>query len=183
MEFTPLSFPLKDGRTAVLRSVCGTDAAAMIRLLVDTAAETDFLLGYPEERSCMSVEDEAHFLDAQQASPDALMLLCEVDGQIAGNCCLTFSHRLKIAHRAEVAIALRKAYWGQGIGTRMFEVMLAQAQQRPGVLQVDLDVIEGNSRARALYEKMGFRVVGVRPDAIRLKDGTLLNEYTMMLKL
>lgn len=32
MEFTPLSFPLKDGRTAVLRSVCGTDAAAMIRL-------------------------------------------------------------------------------------------------------------------------------------------------------
>ena len=50
-------------------------------------------------------------------------------------------------------------------------------------MQIELEFIEGNTRARALYEKMGFRVCGVRPDAIRLKDGTLLNEYIMIKKL
>ena len=40
--------------------------------------------------------------------------------------------------------------------------------------------MKGNTRARALYEKMGFRLTGVTPNAIRLKDGTLLNEYAMV---
>ena len=34
-----------------------------------------------------------------------------------------------------------------------------------------------------LYEKFGFRIAGILPDAIRLKDGTLLNEYRMVKKL
>ena len=50
-------------------------------------------------------------------------------------------------------------------------------------MQMELEFAEGNSRARALYEKMGFRIAGLRPDAIRLKDGTLLNEYIMVRKM
>ena len=34
-----------------------------------------------------------------------------------------------------------------------------------------------------LYEKMGFRITGVKPDAIRLKDGTFVNEYMMVKKM
>ena len=45
---------------------------------------------------------------------------------------------------------------------------------------MELDFVEGSTRARALYEKMGFRITGVKPNAIRLKDGTLLNEYSMV---
>ena len=30
---------------------------------------------------------------------------------------------------------------------------------------------------------MGFRITGVKPDAIRLKDGTFLNEYMMQKRL
>ena len=48
---------------------------------------------------------------------------------------------------------------------------------------MELDFVEGNTRARALYEKMGFRITGVRPDAIRLRDGTMLNEYSMIKRL
>ena len=64
----------------------------------------------------------------------------------------------------------------------MFEEMFRIARERNGVRQIELDFIEGNSRARHLYEKMGFRITGVKPDAIRTKDGTFINEY-MMLKL
>ncbi len=45
------------------------------------------------------------------------------------------------------------------------------------------DPKEGNTRARGLYEKMGFRITGVKPDAIRLKNGTLVNEYMMLKRL
>ncbi|MCR4650314.1 MAG: GNAT family N-acetyltransferase [Lachnospiraceae bacterium] len=85
--------------------------------------------------------------------------------------------------RASVAIALCKEYWNQGIGTKMFEEMIRIAQTRPEEMQLELEFVEGNTRARALYEKMGFRITGVRPDAIRLKDGTLLDEYMMIRKM
>lgn len=58
--------------------------------------------------------------------------------------------------------------------------MIRITQEHGEILQMELDFVEGNSRARHLYEKMGFRIVGIRPNAIRLKDGTLLNEYTMI---
>lgn len=61
----------------------------------------------------------------------------------------------------------------------MFEEMTRLAKER-GVMQLELDFIEGNARARGLYEKVGFRITAVKPNAIRLKDGTLLNEYFMV---
>ena len=61
--------------------------------------------------------------------------------------------------------------------------MIQIAESNQDILQMELEFVEGNQRARALYEKMGFRIAGVKPDAIRLKDGTLLNEYFMVKKL
>ena len=87
---------------------------------------------------------------------------------------------MKTRHRVRVAIALLRAYWNQGIGTRLFQEMIRMAEENEHILQMELDFVEGNARARALYEKMGFRITGVRPNAIRLKDGTLLNEYSMV---
>ena len=62
----------------------------------------------------------------------------------------------------------------------MFREMIRIAEENPDLLQMELEFVEGNIRARALYEKMGFRIAGVHPNAIRLKDGTLLNEYSMI---
>ena len=69
------------------------------------------------------------------------------------------------------------------IGTKLFGEMIALAKERQGIRQIELDFIEGNSRARSLYEKMGFRITGVKPDAIRKEDGTFVNEYMMVKQL
>lgn len=45
------------------------------------------------------------------------------------------------------------------------------------------EAIRKNSRAQALYEKVGFRVVSVHPDAFVLKDGAMKNAYLMQLKI
>ena len=183
MHFTPVRFALKDGRSAVLRSPDPQkDAADLVQYLYDTAADTPFVLRTPEEIR-YTVEGEERFLQNVVDSPDDCMILCEVDGRIAGNCHLSFNRRVKTRHRSSVAIALRKAYWGQGIGTAMFEAMEALARQREGVTLMELEFIEGNARARGLYEKMGFRLAGMHPDAIRQEDGTMCALFIMQKKL
>ena len=108
------------------------------------------------------------------------MLVCIVEGKVAGNCNISWNNRIKTRHRASVGIALLQDYWNQGIGTRFFQELIQIAEKNENLLQMELDFIEGNSRARALYEKMGFRITGVGVNAVRLKDGTLLNEYHMI---
>jgi len=61
----------------------------------------------------------------------------------------------------------------------MFQEMIALAESW-GVQQLELEVIEGNTRAMGLYEKMGFEIVAARPNAIRLENGSLLKEYIMV---
>ena len=173
MQFAPVTFRLKDGRAAVLRSPDpARDAADMVQYLRDAAAETPFVLRLPEEIT-YTVEGEERFLRGVADSPNDCFIVCEVEGRIAGNCHLTFSTLAKTRHSCTVAIALRKAYWGNGVGTAMFEAMERAAREREGVCQIDLEVIDDNMRARGLYEKMGFCVVGSRPDAIRQRDGSL----------
>ena len=65
----------------------------------------------------------------------------------------------------------------------MLTELVDVAKARPEVRQVELEFIEGNSRAQALYEKVGFRVVGVHTDAFVLKDGAMKNAYLMQLKI
>ena len=64
----------------------------------------------------------------------------------------------------------------------MFGEMLRLAKEQ-GIEQLELEVVEGNTRAMALYEKMGFRVVGAKPNAIRLKDGTMRKDFYMVKEL
>ncbi|MBR1586410.1 MAG: GNAT family N-acetyltransferase [Clostridia bacterium] len=180
MIFDEVVFQLKDGRQAVLRSPREEDAQSVIRYLVQASGETEFLLRYPEEWAALTVEKEQALLRQKREAPDTAMLMCLVDGQVIGNSEIAFLQGMKTRHRARVAIAILKDYWGQGIGTRMFERLIAAAQARPEITQMELEFIEGNARARGLYEKMGFRIVGAHPDAIRLRSGETRNEYLMI---
>ena len=183
MIIPEIAFTLKDGRKAVLRSPRDEDIPGMLECLYVTAGETEFILRYPEECGKYTPEGEKALFDSLNASPNDAMLLCLVDGKVIGNCQIAWKNSIKTRHRASVAIGLMKDYWNQGIGTRMFEEMIRIAEADPAILQLELEFIEGNSRARALYEKMGFRITGVNPDAIRLKDGSFRNEYVMMKKI
>ncbi|MBQ7455126.1 MAG: GNAT family N-acetyltransferase [Clostridia bacterium] len=181
MIFEAKTITLKDGGAALLRSPRPGEAAEMLEFMKALAGETHFVIRYPEEWR-EPPENEAAFLEHMVASDNALMIVCEIGGQIAGNCQITFNSRIKTRHRASIGIGLRREYWNLGIGTAMLGELIAAARAR-GIAQIELDYIEGNARARALYEKMGFEQVAVRPDAIRLRDGTPLCEISMVKKL
>ena len=167
----------------VLRSPRYEDIEGLLEYLYITAGETEFVLRYPEECGKYTYEGEKAIIDRFNASDREAMILCIVDGVIAGVCDIRASTNIKTRHRAAVAIAQRRDFWNLGIGTKMFEELIRIAEGIDDVIQMELEFVEGNDRTRHLYEKMGFRIVGIRPNAIRLKNGTLLNEYIMIKEL
>ena len=180
MIFENKEIKLKDGRDALFRSPSEDDAEEMLQFIIKASGETDFLMKFPEEYADFTLEEEKAFIRGSYDNENGMMIACYVDGRIAGNCMISFHTGEKDRHRASVAIALLQEFWNLGIGTRMFEEMFQVAEARGGVRQIELEYIEGNTRARALYEKMGFRITGIKPDAIRMKDGSFVNEYMMV---
>ena len=180
MIINDIEYKLKDGRNSLIRSPREEDIQSMLEYLYISAGETDFILRYPEECGKYTAEGEKALFDRVNQSDNEAMLVCLVEGRVVGNCQITWSKGIKTRHRASIAIALLSEFWNQGIGTRLLQELINIAEENKNIIQIELDFIEGNNRARALYEKMGFRITGVKPNAVRLKDGTLLNEYTMI---
>ena len=183
MIFEEKKIILKDGSVAVLKSPCVEDAEKQLRFITKCCAETDFLTRYPEEWECMTIESEAKWINNNRVSPDALGIDCYIGEKIVGSCDINFRGGIKTSHRATVAIAILKEYWNLGIGSAMFTELIAAAEARPEIEIVELEFVEGNDRAKALYEKYGFQIVGERPNAFKLKDGRLLKEYFMQKEL
>ena len=160
MQYQPKTIRLRDGSQAMFRQPTPQDAAGMVQYMKTCYAQTPYLLHSPEDFQ-MTEEREAAFLEKVLQSEYDLMIVCEIDGEIAGNCQLSFHNKPKTRHPA------------------MFEEMIRLAKERD-VEQLELEVMEGNDRAIRLYEKFGFERFGVRPNAIHLKDGTRLRELLMV---
>lgn len=177
MIFNEKKITLKNGQTAILKSPCTEDAEKMLEYIKTACSETDFLARYPEEWD-ISVAQEEAWVHRIRSSPDALSIACYIDGKVVGNCEINFKGGLKTSHRASVAIALLQAYWNLGIGSAMFEKMIAAARER-GTEMMELEYIQGNERAKRLYEKFGFCIVAEKPNVYKFKDGTYRSEICM----
>jgi len=178
MKFQSKAIRLKDGTAALLRSPMPEDAQAMLSYLRKTSAETDFLLRYPEECTMTPDQEEAYLRNTLQ-NPDAVMILCEVEGKIAGNCSLSRHNWMKTRHRASIGIALIRDFWSLGIGSAMFAEIYDLAKAW-GIEQLELEVFGDNCRAMALYKRQGFQIVAEHPNAIKRRDGTYISEYLMV---
>ena len=180
MNFPEKKFILKDGRTCVLKPTTPDYAEEMIEYMKATAAETPFLLRYPDEVR-YTVERERGLLAEMFEDPYSIMMLPIVDGKVAGNGSINgIGTKRKIIHRCSLAIALYKEYWGLGIGTAMIEYMCELAAQI-GWQQVDLEVVAENENAQALYRKCGFIESGRIHNAVRYEDGSY-HDFVVMYK-
>ena len=177
MIFEEKQITLKNGQKAVLKSPCVEDAKKLLNCIKRASGETEYLLRYPEEWN-LTVEQEEGWVSRLRMSPHVLAISCYVDGEVVGNCEINFKSDIKTSHRATIAIAIIKDYWNLGIGTACFNELIAAARKR-GTEIMEIEFIEGNRRARHLYEKFGFCVVSEKPNAFKLRDGTYQKEFYM----
>ena len=175
MIFEEKKVILKNGVEAILKTPEIEDAEMLLNSIKTSSGETEFLSRTIEDWESVTVESEEKFIRNVRESQNTLFIACYVDDVIAGNCDITFKTGSKIFHRATVGIAIQKKYWNIGIGSAMFKELMKTAEQHNGTEIVDLEMIEGNNRAKALYEKFGFQVISVEPKFFKLKEGTYQN--------
>jgi len=179
MIFDDKIITLKDGTTAILKTPEIEDAEMLLNSIKTASNETEFLSRIIEDWETVTVESEEKFINNVRESRNTLFIACYADGVISGNCDITFKTGSKTSHIATVGIALQKKYWNIGIGSAMFNELMKAAEEHKGTEIVDLEMIEGNNRAKALYEKFGFEVISVKPKIFKLKDGTYQNVIYM----
>ncbi len=179
MVFEKKIISLKNGHTCILRSAEAKDAGAIIEHLRIVSSETPFLLRNEDEVT-YTVESEERLLESERENPREMMMVAEVDGMIAGNCGIMSIHTLRrLSHRCDFAIAVKKAYWKLGIGSAMIDYACFLAKKM-GYEQMELDVVDGNIRAKNLYERLGFQETGKNFHALKYDDGSYSDEYRMV---
>ncbi|WP_370076138.1 ribosomal protein S18-alanine N-acetyltransferase [Streptacidiphilus sp. MAP12-16] len=79
------------------------------------------------------------------------------DGRILG-----YAGLMAVAGSGDVqTIAVSREYWGTGLGPRLLTVLVRQAAAA-GCEELLLEVRVDNPRAQRLYERFGFKPVGIR---------------------
>lgn len=176
------TFALPDGKALTLRSPRPEDAETMLDYLRQTSAETHFLMREADEFT-MTVEDEVAFLNGVTSNPRGFMLAAFNGGEAVANCSIfPISECRKACHRGSFGIAVKQKYCECGLGTLLLRYALEQAKLLD-FTQVELGVYADNPRAKYVYEKLGFREMGVIPNAFRLSDGTFRDEVQMVINL
>lgn len=166
---------IKKRKKAIFKTPEIENAEELLKCVKTIFSETTFLGRSTEDWKAVTVESEEKWVRSVRESKNTLVIACYIDDKIAGDCGITFKTGNKSFHRANVGIMIRKKYWNIGIGTAMFEELIKTAKEHNVTEIIDLEFIEGNNHAKALYEKFGFEVVSVKPNYYKLKNGTYQN--------
>lgn len=172
---------LKDGMELLLRQPKVEDAEAMIEYLNIVGGESDNLL-FGKNEFRLTVEQEREYLKNINDNDNALMLLGIIDNKIISVSQVNASNRKRIAHNSELAISVKKEYWGMGIGTAVMEELIDFARSSNTIKNISLGVKASNKKAQHLYEKLGFEKVGVHRNFFNI-DGNYDDEILMDLYL
>ena len=175
MIFEEKKIILKNGTEAILKTPEIEDAEKMLENIKVCSDETDFLSMCVEDWAAATVESEEKWISDNRDSENALVIACYINGDIAGNCEIDFLNGSKTSHRAVLGITIRKKYWNIGLGSAMFCELMKAAEENEKTEIVELEFVEGNDRAKALYEKFGLEVVTMIPKKFKRKDGTYQN--------
>ena len=181
MKFSPQTHTLKDGRSLFLREAEGDDASQVLPYLNRVGGESDNLL-FGENGFPVPLERERAFLEKQRREEKSLLLLGFVGEELASiSSCDALTARERVAHRAGLSVTVGKDFWGLGIGRRAMEALIGFAREA-GLEVLQLEVRADNTRAVALYERLGFEKLGLYRNFMKV-DGQGFDAWYMNLYL
>lgn len=162
--------------TIVFREADVNDAERFIALRSRLFRETTFMLREPHEYR-PTLSEESAYIASLASSPHSTLLLAFAEDELAGFICAMGYGLARKRHVANVFLGVVRAHWGRGIATAMLERIVEWAP-RAGIERLELKVGTENSRAKSLYERLGFVVEGTARSATKI-DGVLKDEYMM----
>lgn len=129
----------------------------------------------------MSVEAEESFIENLLDSKVSALFVGKIDDELVCVGSIMTSPKERISHQAELAVSVKKKYWGLGIATYLMQTMIAFAKNNGQTEILHLGVKEDNLKALSLYKKMGFNEIGRYKNFFKINgeyyDEILMNLY------
>ncbi|GHU24390.1 N-acetyltransferase [Spirochaetia bacterium] len=114
--------------------------------------------------TAINVESEKSFLDNISKEHNYSIIDRETD-ELIGNCGFMGVDHLN--QTAEVGIFIgNKNYWNKGYGTEALSLLLDYGFKALNLHNILLRVYDYNKRAIKIYEKIGFKIIGERREAL-----------------
>ena len=153
---------------AVIRTAEPGDAESLVRLAEAVGSEEGgWLIADGEWRS---VSEERRYLKAIRRHAYSAVLVAELDGSIVGRLSIGRDSHPASEHVADVGLMVADGYRRRGIGRALMEAAESWARS-VGVRKIELHVFPYNEAALVLYDRLGYRQVGIRHGHFRRSDG------------
>ncbi|MGD0477556.1 MAG: GNAT family N-acetyltransferase [Nitrososphaerales archaeon] len=179
-------FNTKDGRVVTLRPLRRGDLDALVpfanSLVREKKRNRGLAITTMERR--MTRADEKEFLDRtllDKAKGRWVSVAAFHGNRLVGHCDIVGRASPDELHTGMLHILVAEGYRGAGLGEKMVRTALGQAPKL-GIWVIELEVFATNAPAKRLYEKLGFKTVGIIPKKV-LRDNKFIDMVRMYIHL
>lgn len=155
----------------IIREATAADFEAICSIFADVIASGDTYVFAPD-----TPREEAF---AYWLGPGVACYVAEIAGTVVGMYKIVPNHRDLGSHVANASFMVAPSQAGRGVGRQMGEHCLATAREH-GFLAMQFNfVVSTNAAAVALWQRLGFSIVGTLPRAFRHRRLGLVDAYVM----
>ncbi|MEE9323719.1 MAG: GNAT family protein [Candidatus Aenigmarchaeota archaeon] len=117
------------------------------------------------QKPCTRKEEREFLMDTikKMKKNDVIFVLAEFNGKPVGSFSLKRNELDAHKHTAEFGIAVKKGFRGMGLGAHMTNLAIKLAKEKMKLKIVWLGLTAENKTALHVYEKCGFKEVGLLP--------------------
>ena len=158
----------KDEDILLIRQAEHGDARSLIALQKAVEAESDFML-YAKDERVQSTQNVRKKIIEWKKVGHSTIFIAILNGEHVGYSMIIGNSAKRAAHRAEIVLGIQVNARNKGIGTSLLEKSEAWARSK-GISRLELTVVEENTPAVKLYEKLGYSKEGVRKHSLKIDD-------------
>ncbi len=100
-------------------------------------------------------------------APNRTVVAVDDDGTVLGSAKMNRNHLGPGSHIASASFMVDPKYSGRGVGRALGEYVIDWAKSAGYRAMQFNAVVESNTRAVALWEKLGFEIIGTLPEGFR----------------
>jgi L-amino acid N-acyltransferase YncA len=100
-------------------------------------------------------------------APDRTVVAVDDDGTVLGSAKMNRNHMGPGSHIASASFMVDPRYSGRGVGKALGEFVIDWARNAGYRAMQFNAVVESNTRAVALWQKLGFEIIGTLPEGFR----------------
>jgi ribosomal protein S18 acetylase RimI-like enzyme len=162
----------------VIRKATAKDASAIVNAEKKIAQKPGYFVSLPGE---LNEQNVIKTIETLKTTQEGIYLAAEINGKIVGHAFLAPLHLKSICHVVSLTIGVHEGWQEKGVGTALMQKLIEWAKNSDQIEKIELNVRASNTRAIALYKKMGFVEEGRLKNRIKIASDHYIDDILMAL--